>query len=58
MDKNKLNFIIEHFGCYTQKESKKVLTSIGTMSFVPAKELWNAFSSDAHNYFKTTLKWE
>ena len=52
MDKNKLNFIIEHFGCYTQKEGKEVLTSIGTMSFVPAKELWNAFSSDAHNYFK------
>ena len=52
MDIKKLNFIIDHFGCYTPKGDKEVLTSLGTMSFVPAEELWQVFTGDISDYFQ------
>ena len=52
MDKKQLNFIKTYFGCYTPIEGVKVLTSLGTMSIVPADEFWNVFSGDAEQYFE------
>lgn len=52
MDTKKLNFIIKHFGCYTTKDGKQVLTSLANSSRVPVKEFWNVFYGDAENYFE------
>lgn len=52
MNTKKLNFIIDHFGCYTPKGDKEVLTSLGTMSIVPAEELWQVFTGDVSDYFQ------
>ena len=50
--KNIKVFIVKHFGCYTIVDGKKVLTSLATMSIVPADEFWNVFSGDAYQYFQ------
>ncbi len=52
MDIKKYNFIIDHFGCYTPIGDEEVLTSLGTMSFVPAEELWQVFTGDVSDYFQ------
>lgn len=51
METKKINFITDHFGCYSFRDGKKVLTSLGTMSIVPTDEFWNVFAGDANRYF-------
>lgn len=51
MEKKKVNFIIEHFGCYTTIDGKQILTSIANASRVPIEEFWNAFTGDAEKFF-------
>ena len=51
MEINKINFIVDHFGCYTFRDGERVLTSLGTMSIVPSDEFWNVFTGDANRYF-------
>lgn len=52
METKKLNFIIEHFGCYTIVGGKKVLTSIANASRVLVEEFWNVFFGGADKYFE------
>lgn len=51
MDTKKINFVIDHFGCYTLRDGERLLTSLGTMSIVPSDKFWNVFTGDANRYF-------
>lgn len=51
METKKQNFIIKHFGCYTIKDGKQILTSLANASRVPVEEFWDVFSSDAERIF-------
>jgi len=51
METKKQNFIIKHFGCYTIKDGKQILTSLANVSRVPVEEFWDVFSSDAERIF-------
>lgn len=53
MEKKKVNFIVEHFGCYTTIDGKQILTSIANASRVPIEEFWNVFTGDAEKFFDT-----
>lgn len=52
METKKSDFIIKHFGCYTNIDGKQVLTSLANASRVPVEEFWNVFSGDAERYFE------
>ena len=49
METKKSDFIIKHFGCYTNIDGKQVLTSLANASRVPVEEFWNVFSGDAES---------
>jgi len=55
METKKLNFVIKHFGCYTIKDGKQILTSLANASRVPVEEFWDVFSGDAEKYFEIRL---
>ncbi len=52
MDKKKIDFIIQYFGCKTPINGEMVLTSLANVSHVPANEFWNVFTGDAYDYFQ------
>ena len=51
MDKKKIDFIIQYFGCKTPINGEMVLTSLANASRVPVEEFWDVFSSDAERIF-------
>lgn len=55
METKKQNFIIKHFGCYTIKDGKQILTSLANASRVPVEEFLSEFTGDAEKYFEIKL---
>ena len=51
MDKKKIDFIIQYFGCKTPINGEMILTSLSNASSVSANEFWNVFTSDVENIF-------
>lgn len=52
MDKKKINFIIQYFGCKTPINGEMVLTSLANVSRVPTNVFWNVFTGDAYDFFQ------
>ena len=52
MDKKKINFIIQYFGCKTPINGEMVLTSLANVSRVPTNVFWGVFTGDAYDYFQ------